>query len=248
MRYRLLALLLPCLVSLGCAASGGGGASWDGEVQVHGALRAMFHQGETGKKVGMDALLPNPDLYALGALVDLSGEITVIGGKAYLSYPDGDNARNEAPSHTDAGATLLVSAKVPSWSSHVTGKPIRFAELDREIGKLAAAAGMNLDRRFPFLMTGFFDDLQWHVIDGTRLKSGGTSHRDHLAAAVKLRSPRTRATLIGFYSKRDEGVFTHMGSATHVHCLIDEPLSTGHVDHVTIPAGTTVQFPARPTR
>ena len=97
MRYRLLALLLPCLVSLGCAASGGGGASWDGEVQVHGALRAMFHQGETGKKVGMDALLPNPDLYALGALVDLSGEITVIGGKAYLSYPDGDNARNEAP-------------------------------------------------------------------------------------------------------------------------------------------------------
>ena len=35
-----------------------------------------------------------------------------------------------------------------------------------------------------------------------------------------------------------------MGSKTHIHCVIFEPLSSGHVDHVIIPAGTTVKFPA----
>jgi len=27
--------------------------------------------------------------------------------------------------------------------------------------------------------------------------------------------------------------------------VVDEPLSSGHVDHVVIPAGTIISFPAR---
>jgi len=248
---RFLTKMLPCLLLLGCATSGGDSAvsdaiSWDGEVQVHGALRAMFHEGQTGSMVELDAMLPNPDLYAVGALADLSGEVTVIRGKAYLSYADGaDKARTEAPSPTSAGATLLVAAIVPGWRSYTTESPIRFEDLDEEIAKLAAAAGMSLNERFPFLLRGHFEDLQWHVIDGRRLTGAGSSHQDHLAAATKMRLDRTSATLIGFYSQGDQGVFTHMGSTTHIHCVIDDPLSTGHVDHVTIPTGTTVEFPAR---
>lgn len=251
MLHRLLTTMLPCLLLLGCATSGGDSAvsdaiSWDGEVQVHGALRAMFHEGKTGPIVALDAILPNPNLYAVGALADLSGEVTVMRGKAYLSYADGaDKARTEVSSQTAAGATLLVAAKVPAWRSYTTESPIRFEELDEEIAKLAAAAGMSLDERFPFLLRGHFEDLQWHVIDGRRLTGGGTSHQDHLAAAAKMRLDRTRATLVGFYSQSDQGVFTHMGSTTHIHCVIDDPLSTGHVDHVTIPTGTRIEFPAR---
>ena len=250
MYYRLLTTILPCLVSLGCAANGNRPEAinprpWTGEVQVHGALRAMFHEGQTGAMVTLDALLPNPDLYAVGALADLSGEVTVVAGKAYLSYPEeADATRTETTLRTNAAATLLVVSEVPVWRGIVTERAIRFEELDEEIAKLAIAAGMSLDERFPFLMEGNFDDLQWHVIDGRRLTAGGASHQDHLAAAAKARLDRTLATLVGFYSESDEGVFTHMGSKTHIHCALDEPLSTGHVDHVTIPVGTTVKFPA----
>lgn len=250
MIHRLLTLLLLCLLLPGCAPSGDDSAvsdaiTRDDEVQVYGALRAMFHEGQTGSMVALDELLPNPDLYAVGALADLTGEVTVIQGKVYLSYPEGDDrARTEAPSRTSSGATLLVAAKVSAWSSHTTDRPIRFAELDEEIARLAAAAGMNLDERFPFLLRGHFEDLQWHVIDGSRLADGGTSHQDHLAAASKLGRERASGTLIGFYSLNDQGVFTHMGSTTHVHCVLDEPLAMGHVDHVVIPTGTTIEFPA----
>ena len=246
---RILITILLCLL-LGCAPSGSDSTaknarSWDGEVRVHGALRAMFHEGQTGAMVTLDAMLPNTDLYAVGALADLSGEITVIGGKVYLSYPEGaENTRTETTSRTNVGATLLVATEVPAWHSATIENSIRFEELDEAIGKLAASAGMNLDERFPFLFEGDFEDLQWHVIDGSRLAAGGTSHQDHLAASTQARLDRASATLVGFYSAGDQGVFTHMGSKTHIHCVLDRPLASGHVDSVTIPAGTVVKFPA----
>lgn len=218
---------------------------WNGAVQVHGALRAMFHEGKTDSMVGLDSLLPDPDLYAIGALASLAGEVTVIAGRAYLAFPETANeARTEMALESDADAALLVSAAVPEWQSLVIDHPIPFEQLDDEIGKLAAAAGLSVERRLPFLLEGTFDDLQWHVIDGRRLAEGESSHQDHQSASVRASRDRTPATLIGFYSQRDQGVFTHMGSKTHLHCVLEEPLSSGHVDHVSIPAGARIKFPA----
>lgn len=94
---RLLKAILLCLLLLGCTAKGSGSAtknvrSWGGDVRVYGALRAMFHEGQTSAMVTMDTMLPNPDLYAVGALSDLLGEVTVIAGNAYLAYPEGADA------------------------------------------------------------------------------------------------------------------------------------------------------------
>jgi acetolactate decarboxylase len=243
-------MLLPWLLLLGCAANGDRSESreprpWDGEVWVHGALRAMLHEGRTGAIVSLDSLLPNPDLYALGALADLAGEVTVVGGKAYLSYPDGaDASRTETAARTTAAAALLVGAEVPAWNRVVTERRIRFEDLDVEIAELATSTGVGLQGRFPFLIEGDFEDLHWHVIDGRRLGAGAASHQDHEAAAVHVELARASGTLLGFYSESDQGVLTHMGSKTHIHCALDAPLSTGHVDGVTLPAGTRVAFPA----
>jgi acetolactate decarboxylase len=221
---RLVMMFAATMLLAGCASTGnppdaGEPQAWDGQVQVYGALRAMFHEGKTGAMVSLDSLLPNADLYGVGALADLSGEVTVIGGRAYLAYPEGAEAtRTESTLQADVAATLLVTSEVPSWQSVVTDRAIRFEELDDDT----------------------FGDLQWHVIDGRRLTGGGSSHQDHRAAAVKTQRDRATATLVGFYSENDQGVFTHMGSRAHLHCVV---LSTGHVDHVDIPAGITVKFP-----
>jgi acetolactate decarboxylase len=170
----------------------------------------------------------------------------VIGGRAYLAYPEEAEAvRTETVLRTDAAATLLVTSEVRAWHSVVTDHGIRFEALDDEIAKLAVAAGMGRQDRFPFLLEGTFEDLQWHVIDGRRLTGGGSSHQDHLAAAARVRRDRAPATLVGFYSESDQGVFIHKGSKTHIHCVLEDPLSAGHVDHVDIPAGITIKFPMR---
>ena len=204
----------------------------------------MFHDGQTGAMVSLDSLLPDPDVYAVGALADLAGEVTVIGGRAVLSYPEtAGTARTETARRSAAAATLLVTSDVPTWHRVVIDHAIPFEALDDEVARLGATAGMNLQHRFPFLLEGTFENLRWHVIDGRRLTGGGSSHQDHVAAAVQVERDRATATLIGFYSESDQGVFTHMGSKTHIHCVLEEPLSAGHVDHVDIPAGITIKFP-----
>lgn len=217
--------------------------AWDGTVRVDGALRAMFHEGRTGAVVSLESVLPGATRYGVGALADLAGEITIVAGKAYMSTPDGEIARTTMVSASRAGATLLVTADVPRWQRVVLEEPIDFADLDDAIGRLAQAAGMDLETRFPFVLEGTFENLEWHVVDGSRLAAGGSSHQDHLAAAVRARRDRTTATLIGFYSQHDERVFTHMGSKTHVHCVVTDPVAAGHVDRVRVPAGATVMFP-----
>ena len=237
--------LLCSLLLAGCAGGGEPAPTpWDGIVHVHGSLRGMMHEGKTGAEVRLGTLLPDSTLYAVGALADLAGEVTVLGGTAWLSHPAGrDSARTEAVAVSDAGACLLVTARVGSWQALTTTAPIAFEALDDSIASLAAAAGMDLETRFPFLLEGTFEDLEWHVIDGARLTGNETSHLDHLAAAVQSRRARTPARLVGFYSRHDERVFTHMGSSTHIHCVLEQPLAAGHVDHVTVPAGTVVMFP-----
>lgn len=240
-------LTLTFFALVGCTGVGtGGGTPSSVGVRVDGTLRGMMHDNQTGATVTLDEVLPNAQVYAVGALADLAGEITVLAGEAWLSYPQGaSGTRTETARETHAGAALLVSAAVPAWRNVVTMAPIRFADLDDAVAELAALVGVDVGGRFPFLIEGRFEDLQWHVIDGRRLDPGAATPADHLAASIQTMRERTAATLIGFYSARDEGVFTHMGSRTHVHCVVDGPPGSGHVDQVTIPAGTTVRFPVQ---
>jgi len=213
-------------------------------IRSFGSLRAMYHEGRTEQTVGLADLLPDPSLYAVGALAGLAGEVTVVGGETYLSYPVGTTeTRTESTTKPTVGASLLVTAQVPTWRTVKTERPIPFDELDQAIATLATAAGIPKGEKFPFLVEGQVEALEWHVIDGKRLAPGAAGHQAHLEASVRASAERTRATLVGFYSESDEGVFTHRGSRTHVHCVVEEPLSSGHVDHVAIPAGTTIRLP-----
>ena len=241
---------LAALFLFGCAgggkspAAGRSSTPWNSQVNVAGRLRAMFHEEMTGTTVALDSLLPDSALYAVGALSDLAGEVTIVRGKAYLSRPvAADSAHTDVVRTSGAGATLLVWAHVPGWRTVRLDSMIAFADIDARLGTMAAAAGMKPESRVPFLVTGPLESLDWHVVDGRLLEGGGESHADHLAASTRLHRDRAAGTIVGFYSNHDEGVFTHMGSATHLHVALDDPPTSGHVDHVDLPAGAIVHFP-----
>lgn len=213
-------------------------------VCVFGSFRGLFHEGRTGSEVALGDLLPDPRLYAVGALADLAGEVTIAGGRAYLALSGGDSPRTVVSSSPDAGAALLVAARVPDWRETAVERHVPWEELDDEIERLAASLGLDTDARIPFLIEGDFEDIHWHVVDGARLPPGANSCEDHRAAAAKEARARTRALLVGFYSKSDEGVFTPMGCRTHIHCIVEGPLASGHVDRATVAPGATLKLPA----
>ncbi|HEX5041698.1 MAG TPA: acetolactate decarboxylase [Candidatus Polarisedimenticolaceae bacterium] len=244
MRHRML-LIFPLLLTACAGVQRSSGDPWDGQVRVDGALRAMMHEGKTGPAVKLSRLLPDDALYAVGALADMAGEVTIVGGRTYLSYGKDRKAEAEMTRDSDAAASLLVSARVPAWRLMKTDGAIQFKDLDEKIAALASKAGMDTQGRIPFVVEGRVRELEWHVHAGSSPEDGPKSHEDHLKDAAAFRLPNTLATLVGFYSPGDEGVFTHMGSKTHVHVVAGTPPGAGHVDHVMILPGAIVRFPLK---
>ncbi len=236
---RAVALLWPLLVvalSLPVVA----GSS---DIQVFGSLRGMFHQGSIGPQVDLAEHLPDSRLFGVGALSGLRGEITIVGGRLHLARAEGDAVRHTVVSRSDESAALLVMSSVERWVPVTIDTAIPFEKLDAEIERLARQAGIKAEA-FAVYAEGDLENLSWHVIDGARLEGGGSSHHDHLEASIRQKAGKTRGKLVGFFSKKHQGVFTHKGASTHFHVVVDEPLTSGHVDGVTIPAGTTLRFSA----
>lgn len=234
----------------GCGGQAGTVAGSDGkrlEPGVHhwGALHAIMADNDTAAVIALDALTPDSTLHAIGAVAGLHGEVTVIGGEVWLASPSGGDASMTIVADSSAApATLLIAASVPAWREVAIDAAIPFDSLAARVAALAAAAGVDVSRPFPFVIEGPMSALEWHVVDGSRLPEGAVGHAAHLAAAVRRRLDHVAAGLVGFHSTAHEGIWTHHGAFTHVHAVIPAAQASGHVDHVVVEPGATLKVPA----
>lgn len=213
---------------------------------MYGALKSVMHQGDYAAKVSVQELLREPGGQGVGALEGLGGEITVADGVAWLSVPtaDGDmeTTRVEAGG-PDAGVALLAFGRVSEWSARPLTSATPLPNLGARIEAAAEAAGLPTDRPIPFQVRGVLDSLTYHVIDGSKLPPGPSSHKAHQAAAVVRTHEGQAARLVGMWSRGHERVFTHMGETTHIHVTVDQPLGSGHVDAAVVAAGAELLLP-----
>ncbi len=218
------------------------------EFRMYGALRAVMHEADYGSKVAVADLLAAPGGHGVGALEGLAGEVTFDGGVAWISTPAGDGElhteRIAAGSSTELGAALLAFHRVERWSPHAVEEPASLLELGDRVREVAEAAGLATGQPVPFRVEGTLRELRYHIIDGAALPPGPSSHEAHQAAAVRVEHDAVQGTLIGVWSTGHAGVFTHMGETVHVHATVPEPLGSGHVDAVHVPAGATLMLPA----
>ncbi|MAF27108.1 MAG: hypothetical protein QF819_05715 [Gemmatimonadota bacterium] len=213
---------------------------------TYGSLREVVREGRLDARVRLDEITPGPHTYALGALADLEGEVTIVDDEIWLSRTDEDGTVvTERMRTSEAGAAALVAARVDGWTRHSVGQDVPFEELDAWILRSALVAGVDTSSAFPFMVGGFVRDLDWHVIVGDRLPPGASSHEEHMATAVRDSLDVTHATLLGFHSTRHHGVFTHHTTNTHLHVVMKKPNASGHVDGVTVPAGAWLLLPER---
>lgn len=209
------------------------------EIHVHGALRAIMHEHQIGPVVTLAAATA-PHVYGVGALADLRGEVLLADGTVFRSTPRPGGITVTRGAASEA-ATLLVTATVPAWTPVLLDQDVPAADLDARLEALARSAGLDPQQPFPVLIEGPMV-VDWHVIDGARLAPGG-DHAAHRAAATTGTLAADDATLVGFFSTRHQGVFTHAGERTHFHVLSADRAVMGHADRISVRAGSTVRLP-----
>lgn len=208
------------------------------EVEHYGALSAIFG-GDWSASASLDSKLSS-DSYALGALSDLRGEFAVVKGDVWLSYPTPTllpEVRHAG--HSDEKAALLVVSNVPKWKETTVTDDVPAAGLEAELTRIADDGGVDTSKPFPFKIQGTFRNVGWHVADGTRVKPGDPPDKDAQQGTVA----EGDGTIVGFYSTKDQGVFTMMGQNTHMHVVFADESVVGHVRTLDVATGAVLSVP-----
>lgn len=191
------------------------------EVQHAGSLRMIKHEGNISAKILLDTL-ETKNLYGLGAVDSLRGEITVINGKVYASQLlDTVTVANR---DAKVSAALLAYTYIAKWD---TVEISRDEELEYLVERISDER--NLPNSFPFIVYGQPQMLEYHIVNFDTKKG---SFKDHKEGALNDHLSNVPVTILGFYSTEAAGVYIHHDSKTHLHFVNEKTALTGHVDNL----------------
>lgn len=210
---------------------------WDGQVTQWGTMKEVLVEGKSESRFSLDKLHNVEELAGVGALEGLVGEITIYGGKVWITK-DEVKATQAGTEH----ATLLTTARVAEWSSTIRQEGIAADQLESVVREAAMQAGLDTGKPFPFVIEGRLT-VEAHVIRGKCPHAAGSGV---LQPPIALSIKDEPGVLVGFYAENSEGKLTHHGSKIHAHVLTrDNPPRMGHVDSAAVASESIIRVPAR---
>ena len=211
------------------------------EVKYFGALKNMMHKGDISAKFDLADLKETENLYAIGALENLKGEIQIFNSESFNTFVQ-DSTVTIDNTFTKK-ATLLVYSIVESWDSYnIPDDIVTYEQLEKHIASVAKKNEINIEKPFPFLIEGKALEFDWHVINW---KDGDTehSHEKHVNSGLNGTKNDQQVELLGFYSDSHHAVFTHHTTNMHIHLKTGDGKLAGHVDALTLGKGMVLKLP-----
>ena len=220
-----------CVLTLLMAFLSTAAHSEEYQVKHAGALKNFKMKGDISAKFALQDLEGKPGLYALGAFAKLKGEIQIFDSIPYGCFvSDGKLAFDTS---FNQKASLLVYAQVQSWQELSVPQSVSsHSQLEQFVVEAAVKRGLNIEKPFPFLINGKAKSLFWHVIDWDE-NDKEHSHQKHIESGPNGNLENTDVDVLGFYSTKHKGVFTHHTSNMHMHFITKDKTLAGHIDKLT---------------
>jgi acetolactate decarboxylase len=215
-------------------ASLGQGVRWAG------AQRDVLG-GDISGRVDLAELTALPDLYGLGPLEGVRGEVTIVRGVPSIARIDHDRVMTSEA--WNVRACFLVWTQVSVWHTRVQeDAAVDLEGIEHAVVALAREQGIDVSRPFPFFVHGVASAAVLHVLD----KRDGLPHTPerHEQAKVRQRLAGIPVELIGFHSRRHHGVFIPKDSNVHAHARTSDRSVSGHVETIRLAPGARISVPA----
>ena len=190
-----------------------------------------MHDGDIGPKAQLDSLVKR-GIYAVGALDSLSGEVLIEDGQIMVSTFDQDTLKVDRV--TSGYASLLVYSQVNSWKEI----PVEGEKLEQSLLYYAKKNGISIP--FPFMLKGAFKKLEYHIISFDPENGDLQNHKE---GAFRSDLSNEEVVVLGFYSDRHHGVYTHHDANMHMHVRDNEFTRMGHVDVLEVGYKFTLLIP-----
>lgn len=200
----------------------------NGPVQVAGAMRDVMQNGRLEGQVLLDTLNPKKGLYGLGPESFLTGEILIVNGESFISRIS-PSMKLEVTKSFQSSAPFFVYAYAGKWTTLPVESEIRdIKSLETVINRFAE----NYDEPFLFMLEGRVKMSQIHVQnlpEGAAVKSPADAHKGQMNFVLE----QMDVIMVGFYSRKHQGIFTHHDSFIHIHLLSKDGQYMGHLDEVS---------------
>lgn len=211
-----------------------------GTVQYSGNLSEVMG-GKLDATITLNELKSKKNLYALGVMENLSGEIQIFNSQPLNSRRGPEKI--EIDRNFQAKAALLVYAQVDEWQEIEVPKAIlTMGQFESYIDYTAEKAGIDTSKPFPFLLQGYIRKLNWHIVNLNQ-NTVQRSHMDHIKAGLNGVTVEENVEILGFFSKDHQGVFTHHGSNVHMHFKSKSELLAAHLDDILLGEYMTLKLP-----
>jgi acetolactate decarboxylase len=208
------------------------------EVQLKGSMKNVMREGNLKAHISLDTL-EKSNLFGLGPVAGLQGELMVLNGKVFQTSRNGNQLLNRKDS--SAKAAFFVFSYVKEWKIIEAKAQIdNLAELEKWIEATAVAQGMDLEAPFVFQIETTVVSAPFHIIHWEE----GTEHSfdNHKQFAYHGEWKAKPVTLLGFYSRHHKSLFTHHSSNLHIHVLEEQSATVGHLDDIWINGELKISF------
>ncbi len=214
---------------------------WDKKVHHAGALKNAMKKGDLTPKIELQELQSMKNLYALGAVGYLKGEVQIFDGASQTTYVKDKKVKFDYTYGRDS--SLLVYAQVPQWVEYkIPANIVERTEFEEYLEELADKHGLDTEEAFPFLIEGTIKENSWHVIDWDPNEKIHT-HQKHVESGVHSTMYDTPVKMLGFFSLYHSGIFTHHTTSMHIHFITADKKIAGHSDGMVLGKDMVVKLP-----
>ena len=210
-------------------------------VRHAGNRNNIIQNGDLSARINLGTLSEISNLYAIGPLEGLKGEITIYNGKSSIA-----TIENEQPkiySSLNYNAIFLVYTSASQWKQMTVETSMSgLSTVEAFVQKMANKNNVDAQKPFPFRMEGIVDSLNYHII----YKSDNAPHNkiEHQRAKQKFSVYNSRVLIIGFWTDvESQGLYTHPDKRTHLHFMLEDNTESGHIDNIQLREGAILYLP-----
>lgn len=203
------------------------------DVIIVGEMKNVMWKGQLYGNIDLDTIANKTNLYGLGPVEYLAGEILIMDGKSYVSTITADSTMVIEETF-DVKAPFFAYSNIAKWTEQALPDSIQtMQQLETYLDNVTK----NSPRPFMFHLAGTVEEATIHIVNlpkGSTVSSPDEAHEGQINVDLK----NEQADIVGFFSTEHKAIFTHHDTFLHMHLMTTDKQKMGHLDDVMLKKGT----------
>jgi acetolactate decarboxylase len=207
-------------------------------ITIVGAMKNVMWKGQLYGTINLDTIVDKNNLYGLGPVEYLSGELLIVNGKAYKSIAVTDSTMKVEETY-NVKAPFFGYTNIKSWEEQLLPDSIQtIPQFEAYLNHITRIS----KRPFVFKLEGIIEKATIHIVNlpkGSKVSSPDDAHQGQKNYHLQ----NEQVEIIGFFSTEHKAIFTHHDTFLHMHLITIDKAKMGHLDEVLFKKGIKLYLP-----